>query len=353
MISGMAKDYYQILGVDRGASKEEIKKAFHKLAHKYHPDKGSGDDAKFKEISEAYAILSDEKKRAQYDTYGSAGSGAGFDPSGFQGFNGQGFDGVEFDLGDIFSDFFGGRSAKERRGRDISIDVAVPFRDSIFGTTRQVLLTKTSVCELCHGSGAKKGSSMTTCTTCNGKGTIRETKSSILGTFSTTSACRTCNGRGEMPKEKCERCHGAGVRRREEEFSIVIPSGIDDGEMIRLSGAGEAVAAGVAGDLYVKVHVEPDRRFRKEGQNLILRLPIKLSEALLGGKHDVETLDGKITVTIPPSINSGEILRVRGKGVPQGKSRRGDLLIEISVPMPEKLSRKAADLVAQLKEEGL
>jgi len=349
----MAKDYYQILGVDRGASKEEIKKAFHKLAHKYHPDKGSGDDAKFKEISEAYAILSDEKKRAQYDTYGSAGSGAGFDPSGFQGFNGQGFDGVEFDLGDIFSDFFGGRSAKERRGRDISIDVAVPFRDSIFGTTRQVLLTKTSVCELCHGSGAKKGSSMTTCTTCNGKGTIRETKSSILGTFSTTSACRTCNGRGEMPKEKCERCHGAGVRRREEEFSIVIPSGIDDGEMIRLSGAGEAVAAGVAGDLYVKVHVEPDRRFRKEGQNLILRLPIKLSEALLGGKHDVETLDGKITVTIPPSINSGEILRVRGKGVPQGKSRRGDLLIEISVPMPEKLSRKAADLVAQLKEEGL
>ncbi len=351
----MSKDYYHILGVEKGASKEEIKKAFHKLAHKYHPDKGSGDDAKFKEISEAYAILSDDKKRAQYDAYGSVGGqgGAGFDFSGFQGFGGQGFEGMEFDLGDIFSDFFGGRSARERRGRDISIDMAVPFRDSIFGTTRKVLLTKTSVCDLCGGSGARKGSALVSCTTCNGKGTIRETKASVLGTFSTTSTCRTCNGRGELPKEKCERCHGAGVRRKEEEFTIVIPTGIDDGEMIRLSGAGEALVSGTPGDLYVKVHVEPDRRFRKDGQNIHMRLPIKLTEALLGGKHDVVTLDGVITVTIPSGIGSGELLRVRGKGVPSGKNRRGDLLIEVSVPMPGKLPRKAVELIEKLRDEGL
>lgn len=348
----MGKDYYKILGVEKTASKDDIKKAFHKLAHKYHPDKG-GDDSKFKEVSEAYAILSDEKKRAQYDTYGSTGPGAGgFDPSGFQGFNGQGFDGFEFDLGDIFGDIFGGRG-RERRGRDISIDVAVPFRDSIFGTTRKVLLTKTSTCEVCTGSGAKKGSSVITCSTCNGKGTVREAKSSILGTFSTTTTCKVCAGRGEVPKEKCERCHGAGVRRREEEFSIVVPAGIDDGEMIRLSGAGEALPGGTPGDLYIKVHVEADRRFRKDGANLLMRLPIKLTEALLGGKRDIETLDGSIEVKIPASIGNGEILRVRGKGVPIAKNRRGDLLIEVSIPMPEKLSRKATDLIERLKEEGL
>lgn len=362
----MKKDYYEILGVDKGANSEEIKKAFRKLAHKYHPDKGGGDAGKFKEASEAYSILSDEKKRAEYDTYGKAGNNnggyqggqggegfGGFDFSGFAGQAGQGgFQ--DFDLGDIFGDFFGGgRRQQAKRGRDISIDLAISFSDSVFGVERKILITKTSVCSDCKGSGAKVGSDSITCNECNGKGRIHETKRSVFGTFSTQKECANCHGAGKIPREKCHKCRGAGVARNEEEIVVKIPAGVDDGEMVRLGGAGEAVRGGTAGDLYIKLHVDKHPTFRKEGSSLLMDLNIKLTQAILGGEVNVKTLDGDLILKIPEGVSHGEILRVRGKGAPTGRNSRGDIMIKVNIQIPTKLSKSAKKLVEELKKEGV
>jgi molecular chaperone DnaJ len=352
------RDYYEILGVDKKASKEEIKKAFHKLAHKYHPDKGGGDSERFKEVSEAYSVLSDEKKRAEYDSYGRVfggsggptmgGMGADFDFSQFQDAFQNGFG---FDFGDVFSDFFGG--GRMRRGRDISIDLEISFKESIFGTKRRVLLAKTAQCEVCKGSGAKPGTAMETCTHCNGKGSVHETQNSIFGSVTIQAQCRFCRGKGKIPKERCETCRGEGVYRKQEEIEIAVPAGIDGGEMIRLQGAGEAVAGAPSGDLYVKIHVNPDPRFKKEGMNIVTELSVKLSDALLGGKYPVASLDGEEIVSIPQGVAHGEIIRVSGKGVPYGRGRRGDFLVRIKIILPQKLSRSAKTLIEKLKEEGI
>ncbi len=355
----MTKDFYNILGVPKEASKDEIKKAFRKLAHKYHPDKKGGDESKFKEVSEAYGILSNDKKRAEYDTYGQVfGDGAGpqsgaggFDFSGFQG--GQGFEGV--DLGDIFGDFFGGgaRRSQTRRGSDISVDIEISFKESVFGTDRKILLNKTSACKVCEGSGAKSGTSLKKCETCNGQGRVHETKKTFFGTFSSTAECGSCYGAGEIPKEICAGCRGAGVLKKETEIGIKIPAGINNGEMIRLTGAGEAIPKGIAGDLYIKIHVSVHETLRREGNDLMMDLNIKLTDALLGGEYTIETLDGKLKLKIPKGATFGEMLRVRSKGVPVDDKRRGDLLVTLNINMPNKLSRKAEKLVKELKEEGI
>lgn len=355
----MQKDYYQILGVEKSASEEDIKKAFRKLAHKYHPDKKGGDETRFKEASEAYAVLSDKKKRAEYDTYGRAFAGGGgpqggfggFDFSNFQGFNQQG--GVEFDLGDIFGEVFGGGGGRTRRGRDISIDIELSFSESIFGAERRVLIAKTSQCSECDGSGATKGSKMISCSTCNGKGNIRETRNSFFGTFTSMRACPKCAGRGKMPEKPCKTCAGIGVAKREEEIHIVVPAGIEDGEMIRMPGKGEMVAGGAAGDLYVKLHVKQDSAFSREGNNLLTDLPLKMTDALLGAEYHVRTLDGEEKLKVPAGVQHGELLRIRGKGVPYGRSLRGDLLVRVQIEFPKKLTRKSKDLVEKLREEGL
>jgi len=357
----MAKDYYNILGVSKSASKEEIGKAFRKLAHKYHPDKKGGDESRFKEVSEAYSVLSDAKKKSEYDAYGRVFEGAGgnagqggFSGFGQGGFDFSGFQGAEFDLGDIFNDFFGGgRKEGRARGRDISIDLEIPFRDAIFGTERSVLLTKTSACNTCSGSGAKEGTELASCTTCNGKGKIHETKRSVLGAFTSVRACEMCGGVGKVPKEKCNICHGAGVLRQEEEVRIEVPPSIDNGEMIRLTGRGEAMKGGVPGDLYVKLHVRPDETFRKEGANIAMTLNVKLSDALLGAHYSVQTLDGALEVTIPAGISHNEVLRVREKGVPLGNRRRGDLLMKVHITIPQKLSKKAKEAIETLRGEGV
>lgn len=366
----MAKDYYNVLGVDKKASPDDIKKAFRTLAHKHHPDKG-GSDEKFKEITEAYSILSDEKKRREYDTYGQsfpggnpgaggAGQGnpfGGFDFSGFQQGQGFGQGGVDFDFGDIFGDIFnGGRSGQARtpRGRDISIDLEIPFKDAIFGTTRTVLLGKVSTCNLCKGNGAKPGTELETCKTCNGSGRVHEMRNSILGQFSSVRACTACDGTGKIPKEKCPECKGHGVYRKEEEIKITIPAGIDNGEMIRLPQQGEAVKTGIAGDLYVKIHVKAHTTFRRDGVNLIMDLPVKLTDALLGATVTIETIEGKtLEVKIPAMKRAEELLRVRGKGIPAGGSSRGDLIIRLEVALPNKLSGKAKKSVEDLKSEGI
>ncbi|MBN2094396.1 MAG: molecular chaperone DnaJ [Candidatus Zambryskibacteria bacterium] len=377
----MAKDYYEILGIDKKASKDDIKKAFRKLAHKYHPDKKDGDAEKFKEINEAYTVLSDDQKRQQYDTYGQAFSGqsggpgggwqgnwedfmrqAGFSAQGgpasgwdFSGFGGQsGFSAEDFDLGDIFSEFFG-RSAGSRqakRGRDISIDLEFSFEEAVFGVERTVLLNKISICEACGGTGGKKGTEMVICQTCNGNGKIREMKRSIFGSIEMTKTCETCSGSGKVPKEKCNVCDGQGILKKQEEVRIKIPAGIENGEMIRLSGGGEAIRGGTPGDLYIKTHVKKHKTFRKEGNDLIMNLDVKLSDALLGAKIDIQTLDGLFTLTIPEGVNTGDILQIKGKGVPHGSSR-GDILIYIKVLIPKKLSKSAKETIQKLKEEGV
>jgi len=353
----MSKDYYKILGVEKNASKEEIKKAFRKLAHQYHPDKKEGNADKFKEVNEAYSVLSDETKRNQYDAYGqtfSGASGSGFE--GFQGFDFSNFKngGVEFDLGDIFGDFFGGGVRnKNKRGRDISMDIELSFEESIFGVERAILLNKVSKCTTCDGSGAKKGSKMETCVTCNGKGQVREVRRSIIGSFASVRTCEVCHGKGEVPKEKCGDCKGAGVLKREQEIKVTIPPGVEDGEMVRLSGVGEAVSGGMPGDLYIKIHVREHPTFKKEGNNLTMNMAIKLSEAILGGERTIKTLDGEITFKIPEGVEFGQILRVKGKGVPHEKNKRGDLLVKIQIELPKKLSKETREIVEKLKKEGI
>ena len=355
----MAKNYYDILGIDKKASKDEVKKAFRVLAHKYHPDKAGGNAEKFKEVSEAYSVLSDDKKRAEYDTYGSTSGGSGGfgGGQGFEGFDFSNFsdfgEGSSFDLGDIFGDIFGGGRQRQKRGHDISVDIELDFKESIFGTNKKIVLNKTSVCDHCKGSGGEVGTNFTTCSTCNGSGAVRETRRSFMGAFSSTKTCDTCKGKGKIPKEKCRKCKGEGITFGQQEINVQIPSGIESGEMLKLSGYGEAETGGVPGDLYVKIHVKKHPKIVKEGHNLIMDLNLKLSDALLGAEYDVETLDGNLKVKIPEGITFGEMLRIKGKGVPVGTNQRGDLYLKININIPKKLSKSTRKTIEELRNEGL
>lgn len=360
------KDYYNVLGIDKSASKDDIKKAFYKLAAKYHPDKKGGDEAKFKEVNEAYQTLSDEKKRKEYDTYGQTfngqgpmGGAGGF--GGFSGFNQSDFGDMQFDfgdLGDIFGDMFSGGThggSRQKRGRDISLEIDVPFTEAIFGTERNVLLSKVSTCKTCSGSGAKVGTKLKSCTTCNGQGKLHEVKKTFMGNFQSVRTCDICRGTGKVPEEKCHDCKGHGVVNSREEVNIAIPAGISNGEMIRMTQMGEAVAGGTTGDLYVKINVTPHKVWKREGNDLSIVHEIKLTDALLGVKHIIDGLDGKIEIDIPAGAATGEVLRVRARGVPHlhEKSRRGDVLVKLHINMPKKLSRKAMSFIEGLQNEGL
>lgn len=396
----MSKDYYKSLGVEKGASKDEIKKAFRKLAHEHHPDKTGGNDTKFKEINEAYSVLSDDTKRAQYDQFGTGpngfngaggaggwgGQGAsgfeGFDFSGFGGFGGGqgGFsqDGVEFDLGDLFGGIFGGGRGSagrggnrgQARGQNIQVDVEISFKEAIFGVDKEFSIHRTSTCDHCKGNRAEPGSSLDTCKTCNGQGQVVETRRSMFGAFQQARVCDTCVGTGKIPKEKCKECKGKGVMNKKDTITVVIPAGIQSGESLRVSQKGEAVAGGVTGDLYIRLHIrrtsgeKGDAHIHREGNNLIVEKSIKLSDTLLGGETELHTIDGNITLKIPQGITHGEILRIRNKGVPFGpgsesfststspNTKRGDLLVKISIDIPKKLSKEAKKLAEELKKEG-
>ena len=371
----MPKDHYKTLGIDKNASKEDIKRAFRKLAHEHHPDKNQGKDTKFKEINEAYSVLSDDNKRKMYDTYGSADPGAG----GFGGFNGQGGQGFggfdfsqftqgggaagqnfEFDLGDIFGEFFGGRQqasqARAKKGRDIQIDATITFKESIFGTNKEIKLDKDALCEVCKGSGGKPGSGTSTCSTCAGQGKVNEVKRSFMGTFNSTKICPTCHGAGTIPKEQCAECHGKGVKHKKETLTLKVPAGIENGETLRVSGHGEAVAHGSTGDLYITLHVQEHPVFEKKGNNLVMDLKVKVTTALLGGEATIETLDGSLTVKIPQGVEHGEILRVKNQGVPldgSANGKRGDLMITVHIDVPKKISKAAQKLIDELKKEGI
>lgn len=360
------KDYYTILGVPHNASKDDIKKAYRRLAHQYHPDKAGGNEQKFKEVAEAYHILGDEQKRAQYDRFG-----ATFDPSSGSprqgGWQGQAWDFSDFargfegafsgDLGDIFEDIFsfgGGTRQNTPRGRDIAIDFEIPFREAVFGTERDVLLQKLNICSVCKGEGRESGTEFKSCTHCNGSGTLRESRRSLFGTFTHMRACATCFGKGKVPATKCSACNGTGVRKGSESIAITIPAGINDDEMIKLPGRGEATPGGVPGDLYVKIHVLPNPVFRRAGSDLSAELSIPFTEAALGTTRTIETLDGPLAVYIPAGTNAGDKIAVRGKGIPRSRGGgRGDLIFTVSIKTPKKISKKAKKLLEELKAEGI
>lgn len=349
------KDYYETLGIHKGASKDEIKKAFRKKAHEYHPDKGTGNAEKFKEVNEAYSVLSDDQKRAQYDQFGHAGAnfgGGGFNPGqgGFGGFDFSGFQngqGFEFDLGDIFGDIFGGGGGRRRtqRGADITVDMKLTFAESIFGTEKSVTINKHSTCSHCKGSGGEPGTHQTTCKTCSGKGTVKEIRRTILGSMATTKTCETCHGKGTVPEKACKVCHGKGVQKGTETIEVKVPSGVETGEMLRVTGRGEAISGGNPGDLYIRLHVASHSVFRKTGNNIEMDLDLKLTEAILGTTKTIETLDGSMEVKIPAGIQFGEILRVKYKSI--------YLFIHVKIQLPKKLSKDEHKLVEELKERGL
>ncbi|MBP9765930.1 MAG: molecular chaperone DnaJ [Candidatus Pacebacteria bacterium] len=367
------KNYYELLGITKSASKEEVKKAFYKLASKYHPDKKTGDEAKFKEINEAYQVLSNDQKRKEYDTYGQTFSGAGSQNGagaggfgqgqGFGGFDQGDFNNMNFDfedIGDIFGEMFGGGFAgfggrqKEKRGRDMSLEIDISFEESVFGVERNFLISKVSKCKTCTGSGAKVGTKMEKCKKCNGNGKVQDIKRTIFGSIQSVQICNECNGKGESPKEKCDTCKGHGISNQKEDIKINIPAGINNGEVVRMSGMGEAVQNGSSGDLYIKVLVKSHKIWKREGNDLVMNHDVKLSDALLGAKHKIETLEGYLDISIPQGAHPNDILRIKGKGIPSthNKALRGDMLIKLNIQMPKKISRKAEELIEKLKEEG-
>jgi molecular chaperone DnaJ len=356
------KDYYQILGVPRGASHDDIKKAFRKLAHEHHPDKQGGNEAKFKEANEAYSVLGDAEKRKRYDTFGSAdahaggggfGGGQGFGGFDFSGFS-QGFgngDGVEFDLGDVFSSFFGGGGRQPKKGKDIRVMLEISFKDAVFGSKQRIELHMPAQCTTCKGTGAAEGSKRVTCKTCNGAGKKTTMKQTILGAVRTSAVCDACHGVGTVPEKPCPTCKGSGVHRRDVSHEIDIPAGANDGEEYVIRGKGEAAAGLQSGDLFIRLRVQQDKRFKRHGADLHSTVTVPLSSTLVGETISFAALDETIDVTIPACSRNGDEVIIKGKGVPQGRSR-GNLVIHLDVKMPRKANDTIRKLAEELKKEG-
>lgn len=359
----MKKDYYKILGVSRNASKEEIKRAYRGLAHKYHPDKAGGDEKKFKEINEAYQVLSNNQKRAQYDQFSAFGGpaegwgGVNFEDL-FRGFSGfSGFRDTNFDFDDIFGDLFGQRRQTRHyktKAQDISIDLELTLEDIYKGLKKDIQLRKSIKCPNCKGGGGELGSSMKKCSSCGGSGEIHQTQRTFFGSFSKITICSDCQGEGEVPEKTCSKCGGRGVIKDIETITINIPAGVDDGQIIKLEGQGEAGGKGeLPGDLYIRIHLKKHKDFIKKGDDVYYELPISFTQATLGDKIEIPTLEGKVKLKIPAGIGSGKLIRIRGKGMPRASGRRGDQFVKIQIKTPKKLSQKAKDLLKKLKEEGL
>ena len=349
------ENYYTTLGVDRNATAEEIKKAYRRLAHQYHPDKKGGDEEKFKEVNAAYQVLSDQQKRAQYDQYGQTFENTGGAGPYAGGFNVNMDDFA--DLGSIFDQFFGGgsrhRSAAEVRGRDVQIDLTIDFADSAAGTNKETIHRLYLTCERCHGNKAEPGTPINKCTQCNGRGYVSKTRSTMLGAFSQNSPCPACQGEGTIPSTPCTNCKGAGRELRERTLSIAVPAGIADGQTIRLSGKGEAPpVSGSPGDLYVTVHVRQHRALRREHDNIISTADVSFVDAALGTTLTIDTLSGRHSIDVPAGTQPGNVITLSGLGFPslRQSARRGDHLVKINVTIPKKLSRHQKKLLQQYRQ---
>ncbi|MDP2693202.1 MAG: molecular chaperone DnaJ [bacterium] len=361
----MSKDYYKILGVEKSASQDEIKKAFRKMAHKYHPDKQGGDEAKFKEVNEAYQVLGNEQKRQQYnqfgadfDAQGGFGGGAGWEDfmrAARGGGGGMQFDFGDIDLGDLFGGMFGGgrRRQRQRRGNDIQVDIQLEFRDAVFGIDKEIRLTKNNNCDVCTGTGAEPGSSVKKCEQCNGHGQVKQIQQTILGSMQTVATCPSCGGAGEKAEKCCKHCGGDGRVRSESEYRVKIPAGIHDGGTIKLTGKGESAGVGgQSGDLYVVVHTKKDKNFERDGYDVYTNLHITYPQAVLGDKVEIETLDGKKRLVIPEGVDSHQQIRLKGLGVPNLRGGgRGSHYVKIIIDIPKKINKKTKKLVQELKQE--
>ena len=364
------RDYYEVLGVGKSASADEIKKAFRKAAVQHHPDKEGGDETKFKEVNEAYEVLKDQQKRQRYDQFGHAGvggagggGGAGGNPyEGFGGFGGQNvhFDFGDGGLGDMFGQFFGGgqqQSQGPRRGRDVEASMTLTFDEAVFGVERDVELDMNVECEHCKGSTVEPGHDMKTCPTCQGSGQQVKIVNSIFGQIQQATTCQTCHGRGQIPEKICSVCHGKGTQRRKEKLSIKIPAGIDDGATIRLQGHGEAVGAGGRGDLYVHIRVKAHKKFTREADIILSEEHVDMVDAALGTEIEVDTVDGTVRMKIPAGTQSGTDFKLSGHGVHhlRGQSR-GPHIVTIVVDTPTKLSKQQKELLKQFggsKKNGI
>lgn len=345
----MAKrDYYEILGVERGADEKEIKRAYKRLAMKYHPDRTKGDkesEEKFKEINEAYEVLTNKEKRTNYDQYGHAAFESG---GGFGGFSG----GADFGdiFGDMFGDIFGGRGGRQRvvRGEDLRYDIEITLEEAVRGTTKDIQINTLASCDHCHGSGAEKDTKVETCPTCHGSGRIRRQQ----GFFVAEQACPHCHGSGKKIESPCKKCHGDGRIHKKKNLSVKIPASVDTGNQLRLSGEGAAGENGApAGDLYVVIHVKQHHIFERDGSNLYCEVPVSFTMAALGGEVEVPTLDGRVKLRIPEGTQTGKLFRMRGKGVSSPRNGyAGDLICKIVIETPVKLNEEQKELLQKLEE---
>lgn len=363
------RDYYEVLGVAKTASADEIKKAYRRLAVKYHPDKDGGDEAKFKELSEAYEVLKDQQKRQRYDQFGHAGVGGGADSGnpfgGFSGFGGFNAENIQFDfgdggLGDIFGQFFGGNAGgarqRQRRGRDVETSVTLGFEEAVFGAEKVLSMDMEGPCSHCHGSTVEPGYSMKTCPSCKGAGQQARVMNTVFGQIQQAVTCPTCSGAGKIPEKACSVCRGKGTARKEQTIRVKIPAGIDDGATIRLKERGEAIAGGPRGDLYVRIRVKPHKRFTREGDIVLSEEHVGMVEAALGTEIDVETVDGSVRMKVPAGTQSGTDFKLSGHGVPHiGGKSRGPHIVSIIVDTPTKLTAKQKDLLKEFgfKKRGL
>lgn len=357
------RDYYEVLGVDKNADAQTLKKAYRKLAMQYHPDRNPDNkeaEEKFKEINEAYEVLSDDTKRQTYDQFGHAGMNGqgGF---GGQGFGGQGgFGGFEDIFGDMFGDIFGGgfggsrqRRRGPERGADIRHSIDITFEEAAFGKKASIKINRSEECSECNGSGAKSGTGKKTCPTCNGAGEVRTVQRTPFGNIASSRTCSACNGEGEIVETPCTKCGGKGHTRKVKTIEVDIPAGIDDGQMIKLSGQGEVGSkGGPRGDLYLVINVKPHSLFTREGNDIYFDMPVTFVQAALGDEIEVPTLDGKVKYTIPEGTQTGTVFRLREKGIPRIRGNsRGDQYVKVIVDTPKKLNEKQKDLLRQFAEE--
>jgi molecular chaperone DnaJ len=358
-VASTTRSPYEVLGVSKGASADEIKKAHRKLAREYHPDRNPGDQSaeeRFKEVQGAYDLLSDPEKRKQYDTFGSTNGRPG--PGGFPGGNFGGNFNVEDlgDLGDFFGNLFGGRGggargqSRAQRGSDVEVEVNLSFEDSLKGIETKIPVTLETACSECHGSGAKPGTAPKICPECNGRGVVAQSQ----GFFALSQPCPRCRGNGTVIEDPCPRCKGSGRERRTKRYTVKIPAGVKDGTRIRLKGKGEAgFAGGEAGDLFVVTRVQPSKVYERRGDDLIVELPVTFTEAALGATVDVPTPDGPVSLKVKPGTQDGTLLRVKGKGAPKLKgSGRGDLLARVRVNVPKKLKKRERELLEELQKQS-
>jgi len=353
------RDYYEVLGVSKGASADEVKKAFRKAAIEHHPDKQGGNEEKFKEINEAYEILSNPDKRKRYDQFGHAGVGSSAASDGgnpYAGFGGQGqninFDFGDLGLGDIFGSFFGGggqQRPRQAHGRDVETSVELSFEQAVFGTEVDLRLKLEDTCEHCKGTTVEPGHEMKTCDTCKGAGQVTRVTRTVFGNIQQASVCPTCKGTGKVPEKVCTVCRGKGTQPKTQEITLKVPAGVDDGATIRLREHGEAVANGPKGDLYVNVRVKPHKKFTREGDLILSEEHVGMVDAALGTEIDVETVDGPVRMKVPAGTQSGSDFKLSGHGVPHlSGHNRGAHIVTIIVDTPTKLSRQQQDLLRQL-----